>query len=314
MRQIETIGRHYRQKYGQTVYKIPINLSGFTCPNIDGTVAKGGCSFCQNESFSPNLSSTDTAVKLSPNSDNPILKEQIAQLKAQYKSTKIRLNKKFKTQKYIIYLQSFTNTYAPLETIKTLCLEALRLDGVVGLSIGTRTDSISDEVLEFLVSINKTAEITLEYGVQSIYDETLQKINRGHDFANIQATIKKTKAMGLSVCAHLIFGLPGETKQMMQNSVRATIDMGIDSIKYHPLYVTKNTKLYLDYKAGRFTPISQKDYSDMIVYAISQHPANLITQRITAGVHDVVAPIWCADKHSSINSLRQVLSSHGMVY
>lgn len=315
MKQINTIGRYYRQKYGLNIYKIPINLSGFTCPNIDGSVAKGGCTFCQNYSFSPNLSKTNTSsFKLKPNSNNPIIDKQIRELKDQYQKTKTKLNKKFKAKKFIIYFQSFTNTYAPIETIKTLYLEALRLDGVVGLSIGTRTDSISDEVLDFLVLLNQTAEITIEYGVQSIYDETLDKINRGHNFDNIEKCIKKTKALGLSVCAHLIFGLPDETKDMMKNSIHKTIAMGVDSIKYHPLYVSKNTKLYLDYKAGRFHPITKKDYIDMVVYAIKQHPTNLITQRITAGVYDVVAPLWCSNKHKLLNSLRKILFERGLVY
>ncbi|OPX27750.1 MAG: TIGR01212 family radical SAM protein [Campylobacteraceae bacterium 4484_166] len=316
MQQINTIGRHNRKKYGQNVYKIPISISGFTCPNIDGTVAKGGCTFCQNDSFSPNLSKTDSpSFKLKPSSQtNPMLEKQIIQLKEQYNKTKIRLEKKFGATKFIIYFQSFTNTYAPIDTIKTLYKEAIKLDDVVGLSIGTRTDSITDEVLDFLVLLNKKIDITIEYGVQSIYDETLEKINRGHNFQNIKEWILKTKQKGLDVCAHIIFGLPDETIDMMKKTVDETIKLGVDSIKYHPLYVTKNTKLYLDYKADKFKPISEKDYIDMIIYAIKQHPKNLITQRITAGTYDVVAPIWCSDKQKQLNSLRQILYKNGFVY
>ncbi|RLA75061.1 MAG: TIGR01212 family radical SAM protein [Epsilonproteobacteria bacterium] len=316
MQQIQTIGRYYRQKFGQNVYKIPISISGFTCPNIDGTVAKGGCTFCQNDTFSPNLlKDTKTSFKLKPSSQtNPMLDMQLQQLTQQYKQTKTKLQKKFKAKKFIIYFQSYTNTYAPIDTIKALYDKALKLDDVVGLSIGTRTDSITDEVLDYLVLLNQKTEITVEYGVQSIYDETLEKINRGHNFANIEKYIQKTKNKGLNVCAHIIFGLPNETKEMMKNTVKKIISLGVDSIKYHPLYVTKNTKLYIDYKAGNFKPIGQNEYIDMVIYAIKQQPKNLITQRITAGVYDVVAPLWCTNKHKQINNIRKELHKNGFVY
>ena len=170
MKEILTAGRYYRQKYGCNVYKTPISIMGFTCPNIDGTVAKGGCTFCENESFSPNLSTkTPKKFYLNPTSvENPHLENQLLQLEAQFKQTKKRLAKKFGAKKFIVYFQSFSNTYAPIETLKALYEKALSFDDVVGLSIGTRTDCITDEILDYLAELNRDKEIWVEYGIQSV--------------------------------------------------------------------------------------------------------------------------------------------------
>jgi radical SAM protein (TIGR01212 family) len=296
LKNINTIGRYWKKKYKQKVYKVPISISGFTCPNIDGTVAKGGCTFCENESFSPNL--TDKSrFKLNLNSkENPNLEKQLKQLEMQFTATRDALTNKFGAKKFIVYFQSFTNTYAPIETLKALYEKALSFDNVVGLSIGTRSDSITEETLDYLNELAENKEIWVEYGIQSIYDETLQAINRGHDFANVKEWIEKTKQRkNLKICGHLIFGLPGETKDMMLETTKATIDLGVDSIKYHILYVTKNTALAIDYKKGRFTPISEEDYLEVLVKSIQMQPDNIIIQRISSGINDssLLAPLWC---------------------
>ena len=156
MRELNTIGRYWRKKYNEKVYKIPISISGFTCPNIDGTVAKGGCTFCENDSFAPNLTKEKKSdFKLNPNTiHNPHLGQQLLQLQTQFEQTKNILKNKFGATKFIVYFQSFTNTYAPLETIKALYEKALTFDNVVGLSIGTRTDSITEEILDYLEEKN----------------------------------------------------------------------------------------------------------------------------------------------------------------
>ena len=155
MTQINTIGRFWRKKYGQKVYKVPISISGFTCPNIDGKVAKGGCTFCENDSFSPNLIKNRDKFKLSSDStSNPQLQAQLDELETQFHSTVTKLKKKFGVGKFIVYFQSYTNTYAPLETLKALYEKALSFDDVVGLSIGTRTDCIDDSILAYLKELN----------------------------------------------------------------------------------------------------------------------------------------------------------------
>ena len=316
MRQLNTIGRYWRDKYGQKVYKVPISISGFTCPNIDGTVAKGGCTFCENESFSPNLVDR-SKFKLNLNSvENPYLETQLKQLKMQFDATRVRLQKKFGAKKFIVYFQSFTNTYAPLNTLKALYEKALSFDDVVGLSIGTRSDSITEETLDYLETLSKDKEIWVEYGIQSVYNETLDRINRGHDFENIKEWITKTKSRGLLVCGHMIFGLPGEDQNMMLNSVDESIKLGIDSIKFHPLYVVKNTLLTNEYKQGKFKPIDEWLYIDTLVKSIKMLPDNVSISRVTAGISDdsLLSPLWCNNKHKQIYNIKQALLKEHLIY
>ncbi|MBN2769028.1 MAG: TIGR01212 family radical SAM protein [Campylobacterales bacterium] len=289
-----TFGRYLRKKYHHKVAKIPIGLSGFTCPNIDGTVAKGGCTFCLNESFSPNMG-TQYKITLNPNStNNPLLEIQLNELDTQIREGAKEQRSKG-AKKFLVYFQAFTNTYAPFDTLKILFEKALNYDDVIGLSIGTRSDSISDEVLDYLSELNKTKEIWIEYGVQSIHDQTLQRINRGHDALNAKKMIKKTKDKGLHVCAHLIYGLPGEDAKMMLQSTKEVYAWGVDSIKYHPLYVVKNTMLANEYKNGEFQPITIEEYSSILTQALKLKPKNISVQRIAAGSENgsVIVPFWC---------------------
>jgi len=318
MREILTAGRYFKNKFGEKVYKVPVSLSGFTCPNIDGKVAKGGCTFCENESFSPNLTKkTKRKFYLNPDSiSNPILEQQLFQLKAQYNKTKTKLEKKFGAKKFLVYFQSFTNTYAPLSTLKTLYSNALKLDGAIGLSIGTRTDSINEEVLEYLSTLSKSYEIWIEYGIQSVYDKTLETINRGHDVNNMIQWIEKTKEYNLKICGHLIFGLPNENEEMMLESVDFVNKYKLDSVKIHPMYVTKNTALAQDYKNNKFIPITEKEYAKVVVQAIKKLDNNIMIQRITAGINDnsLLAPSWCRCKHNQINNLKKELLKEGLIY
>ena len=317
MREILTAGRYFRRKFGENVYKIPISISGFTCPNIDGTVARGGCVFCENESFSPNLEHNQPKrFFLNPTSENPYLEFQLLQLEAQYKKTKTALTKKFGAKKFIVYFQSFTNTYAPLDTLKALYTKALSFEGVVGLSIGTRTDSITEEVLAYLAELSITHEIWVEYGVQSSSDETLKRINRGHDSANIEKYIALTHQYGLKMCAHVIFGLPGETPQIALESVKFALNLGVHSFKFHPLYVVKRTALANDFKRGDFIPISEESYIQTLIEAIKLLPENVMLQRVSAGIEDdtLLSPGWCYSKHQQMFNIRQALQKEGFIY
>lgn len=317
MREILTAGRYFRRKFGENVYKIPISISGFTCPNIDGTVARGGCVFCENESFSPNLEHNQPKrFFLHPTSENPYLEFQLIQLEAQYKKTKKVLAKKFGAQKFIIYFQSFTNTYAPLTTLQALYTKALSFEGVVGLSIGTRTDSINEEVLTYLAELSKSHEIWVEYGVQSSSDETLKRINRGHDSGNIEKYIALTHQYGLKMCAHVIFGLPGETPEMALESVKFALRLGVHSFKFHPLYVVKRTALANDFKKGEFLPISEECYIQTLIEAIKLLPEEVMLQRVSAGIEDetLLSPAWCYTKHQQMFNIRQALKKEGFMY
>lgn len=317
MKDILTIGRYFKNKFGEKVYKVPISISGFTCPNIDGTVAKGGCSFCENDSFSPNLQEKRTKFKLNPRiNENPYLDNQLKQLEMQFNATKQRLQNKFGTKKFIVYFQSFTNTYAPFATLKALYEKALSFDDVIGLSIGTRTDCVTDEILDYLYELSKDKEIWIEYGIQSFFQTTLDKVNRGDSVENMHYWINRTKEKGLNVCGHLIYGLPDETQEMMLESFRKTVDLKVDSIKFHPLYVVKNTLLTNEFKKGRFTPISEELYIDTVVKSIKELPENISIQRITAGIADssLLSPSWCKDKHTQMKNIRIALEKEGYNY
>ena len=317
LKNVLTIGRYFKKKFGEKIYKVPISISGFTCPNIDGTVAKGGCSFCENDSFSPNLREKKTKFKLNPRvEENPYLDNQLKQLELQFNATKQRLQNKFGTQKFIVYFQSFTNTYAPFSTLKALYEKALSFENVIGLSIGTRTDCVTDEILDYLADLSKDKEIWIEYGIQSFYDETLLDINRGDNASNMRYWIKRSKEKGLNVCGHLIYGLPKETQEMMLETFKQTVELKVDSIKFHPLYVVKNTLLTNEFRKGRFTPITEELYIDTVVKSIKKLPENISIQRITAGINDstLLSPNWCKDKHTQMKNIRIALEKEGFNY
>jgi len=317
--QIFTFGQYLHHKFGVKISKVPVSISGFTCPNIDGTVAKGGCTFCENDSFSPSL---DRARELKgfflnlTSTANPHLEKQLQQLEWQFEALSKRLRDENGSERYLVYFQSFTNTYAPLETLKALYAKALSFENVVGLSIGTRSDSISEETFSYLAELSQKTEIWIEFGIQSIYDETLKRVNRGHDSANVQEAILKAKQYGLNVCGHLIFGLPGETKEMMLETAKRAYELGIDSVKYHPLYVVKRTALANEYARGEFEPISEELYCDVLSEALLLKPPQVSVQRISAGIDDesLIAPVWCQDKKSQFRTINKALKKVGLKY
>jgi len=319
MQQIYTFGKYLKNKFGVKVYKVGINISGFTCPNIDGTVARGGCTFCENDSFS---ASTEEVKELKgfylnlDSKENPFLDKQLKQLELQFNAISKRQAQEYQAEKFLVYFQSFTNTYAPFETLKALYDKALSFENVVGLSIGTRSDSITDETLLYLSELAKTKEIWIEFGIQSVYDATLEKINRGHNAQNVKEWIIKSKDAGLNVCGHLIFGLPDETQEMMLETAREAYSWGIDSVKYHPLYVVKKTALANDFMRGTFTPISEALYLDTLVKAIEMKPENVTVQRVTAGINDdsLLAPQWCRDKNQQMRHINTALKKVKLKY
>ncbi len=318
MEQLRSFGSYLKKKYKKRVKKIPLAIGGFTCPNIDGTVAKGGCTFCLNDSFSPNLSKNRDKIFLNLHSgENPLLGKQKAQVIEQIAASKLRFRQELGIKSYLAYFQAFTNTYAPFETLKQLYDTALAQKDIIGLSIGTRSDCVEEKVLEYLAELSKTKEIWIEYGIQSVYDKTLKRINRGHDAKNIETAIKKAKEYGLNVCGHLIFGLPGENQEMMLHSAKVAYEWGIDSVKFHPLYVVKNTLLANEYNRGEFTPIELNEYIDTLVKAIDMMPKDIIIQRVTAGIDDdtLLAPRWCGEsKNYLMGKIKQELAKAGYQY
>ncbi len=319
MKQVYTFGQYLKNKFGTKVYKAPVSILGFTCPNIDGSVAKGGCTFCENDSFSPSLDSVKPLKGFYLNlesKENPHLQKQLLQLEKQFELISQKQKQEYGAEKFLVYFQSFTNTYAPFETLKALYDKALSFDGVVGLSIGTRSDSISIETLEYLKELSREKEIWIEFGIQSVYDKTLERINRGHSSDNVKEWILKSKSYGLNVCGHLIFGLPDEDRAMMLETARQAYEWGIDSVKYHPLYVVKRTALANEFIRGEFTPISEDEYIDVLIEAIKMKPESLHVQRVTAGVDDdsLIAPLWCKNRNNQIRNINKALKKIGLKY
>ncbi|TLD87592.1 TIGR01212 family radical SAM protein [Helicobacter sp. MIT 05-5294] len=320
MKQMLTFGRYCKRRFGKRVRKIPIALAGFTCPNIDGSVARGGCIFCKNESFSPTLDKEPKfALKLNPKmTENPLLETQLQQLQNQYHWQSDFHYNKFGVEKYMIYFQSFTNTYAPFETLKKLYTRALELPNVVGLSIGTRTDSVELELLDFLGDLAQKSgqEIWIEYGIQSVYDETLKFINRGHGTENMESLIQESKKRGLKVCSHIIYGLPKETKAMMLHTLDSVLKWESDGIKIHPLYIIEKTMLANLYHQGEYQPISLGDYIELIVESLKIIPQSVVIHRVSAGVRNdtLLAPKWCFDKNIQMRSIRDALRDAGIEY
>ncbi|WP_104713585.1 TIGR01212 family radical SAM protein [Helicobacter cetorum] len=314
MRKVLTIGRYFKSIYKERVRKVPISLIGFTCPNIDGSVAKGGCIYCKNESFSPNLVRYND-LKNAPLSmnfkiqENPLLSKQLAQIKEQFYDYANKYQEKYKVRKFLIYFQSYTNTYAPLNTLKALYEKALSFEGVVGLSIGTRTDCIQKELLDYLEQLAKNKEIWLEFGVQSVFDETLKRTNRGHLSGGIKELFEEVRKRGIKVCAHLIYGLPKENEEMMLHSLKSVLEWGIDGIKIHPLYVVKDTALEKMHQRGHYTPISLEAYAKLIAKSLKIIPPEVVVQRVSAGICDetLIAPKWCLDKNVQMRYLRDCL-------
>ncbi|WP_305862851.1 TIGR01212 family radical SAM protein [Helicobacter cholecystus] len=321
MRELLTLGRYFKKTFGERVRKIPITLEGFTCPNIDGKVARGGCIYCCNESFSPSI------IKLTPQTksvkmnfsleQNPILQRQILQLKEQFFWHTDFHKEKFSIGKYMIYFQSYTNTYAPLSTLQALYDEAFSLPNVVGMSIGTRVDSVNSEILDLLEGyVKKGFEIWLEYGVQSVFPQTLKLINRGEDMSDASRIFEETRKRGIKVCAHLIYGLPNESKKMILESLCKVLQWGVDGLKLHPLYVVEGTQLAKMYKKGEYTPITLEAYADLILNSIELIPDDVVLQRISSGAHHdtLLAPKWCFDKNIQMRYIRDKLRERGIEY
>jgi len=319
VKQVYTFGTYLKEKFGAKVYKVPVSILGFTCPNIDGAVAKGGCTFCENDSFSPSLDSVKPLKGFHLNlesTQNPHLEKQLLQLEKQFEVMSEKQKREYGAEKFLVYFQSFTNTYAPFETLKALYDKALSFDNVVGLSIGTRSDSVTEEVLAYLQELSREKEIWIEFGIQSVYDETLERINRGHDAANVKEWIQKSKAYGLNVCGHLIFGLPGEDVAMMIETAKEAYSWGIDSVKYHPLYVVKRTALANEYARGEFTPIAEEEYLKVLIDAMKLKPEGVHVQRITAGIDDdsLIAPQWCRNRNDQVRHINRALKEIGLKY
>ena len=267
---------YLRTLYGERVQKITID-AGFTCPNRDGTKAIGGCIFCNQKGSGTGQSLAGLSVK-----------EQI--LMAQQS-----IQRRYKARKFLAYFQSFSNTYAGVETLKRLYDEALSVEGVVGLCIGTRPDCIDTHVLDLLESYSRTHLVWLELGLQSFHDKTLQRINRGHGTKEFLEAIELTRSREkIKICVHVILGLPGETRSEMIDTSRRLAALEIHGIKLHLLYVIKGTPLATLYQQGEYRCLTREEYIDILCEFIQHIPPNVVIQRLISDPHpdELLAPAW----------------------
>jgi len=288
---VNTFGQAMLARYGERVHKVAID-AGFTCPNRDGSIGRGGCTFCNNVSFSPN--------GRQPN----FIADQI-------ESGRQVLRKRTGAKKYIAYFQAYTNTYADICELTALYDEALKEPDVIGLDVGTRPDCVPDKVLDLLVSYqDKGYEVWLELGLQSAFDETLDHVNRGHGFAEYEEAVLKARSRGLKVCTHLILGLPGESTEHHIKSHERVLELGVDGLKFHPLHVVKGTQLANEWRRGEYQPMTMSNYVSDVVELINRTPADVIFHRLTgtASSDVLLAPEWCSKKWQVLNAITAALA------
>lgn len=281
-----TLNYYYRKKYNSKVFKVSLN-GGFTCPNRDGTVGRRGCIFCSK------LGSGEFAGK----------KE--LDLITQFNQVKDIMLKKWKDAKYIGYFQANTNTYADVSELKEKYESILNIKDVVGLNIATRSDAISDEVLDYLCDLNKRCDLTIELGLQSMHDKTLKYINRGHDLKNFEDCYKRLKKNNIKVVVHIINGLPFETKDMMIETAKYLNSLNIDGIKIHMLHVIKNTDLADIYEKEHFHILTKEEYIDIVINQLEYLNENIVINRITGDPvkEDLIEPTWLLKKFCVLNDI-----------
>jgi len=270
---------YLKKKYGGRIQKISID-AGFTCPNRDGTKASGGCTFCNNQSFSP-YAMTKEAVE-----------EQIEKAKSFYK-------RRYKNVKgFLAYFQAFTNTYAPVEKLKEIYDKAMEYDDIIGMSIGTRPDVVPDEVLDLISTYTiKKPEIWIEYGLQTANINTLRAINRAHGVADfVDAVLRTKRRANIKVCAHMIVGLPNETMEDYIETIKLISSLQVDGIKIHPLHIVKHTTMEKQYANGEIQTLTLKEYANIVAELLEYLPDGVVLHRITGEAPDdeLIAPDWCS--------------------
>ena len=259
---------YFKRKYGERLQKIVLD-AGFTCPNRDGKVGRGGCTYCDNAAFHPSYSTAGKSL-------HQQMDEGIEFHKVRYRTT----------ERYLAYFQSFSNTYAPLERLKSLYEEALSHPDVVGIVIGTRPDCVDEEKLDYIAELAKKHVVIVEYGIESCYDRTLGRINRGHDFETARKAVEMTAQRGIDVGAHFILGLPGETKQMMLDSCALINALPIRSVKFHQLQIVKGTRMEKEYSEcpEDFERFSLDEYLDFFTDMLERLRPDLFIERFVGEV------------------------------
>ena len=280
-----TLDYFYKHKFNSKVFKVSLDAN-FTCPNIDGTVGIGGCIYCSNGS-------------------GEFAGDKNKSLTEQFNDIKNMMLKKWPNSKYIGYFQSHTNTYAPLDILKKDFEEVLKIDNVVGLSIATRPDCISDEVYDYLEDLSKRTYLTVELGLQTIHEETSKFINRCHSLDCFVSCVNELRKRNINVVVHIINGLPYETKDMMVETVKFLNKLDIQGVKIHMLSILKDTKLNVIYKEKPFHVLTKEEYVDIVVEQLEYLREEIVINRITGDPkrEDLIEPDWLVKKFCVMNDI-----------
>ncbi len=277
---------HLKQRFGGRVHKISVD-AGFSCPNRDGTRNRPGCLFC--DPYGSGSAGIESRLSVT----------------GQLEAGKEIMARKYKAQRFLAYFQPFSNTFAPVETLRARYDEALVVDKVVGLAIGPRPDCLPPPVVELLGEYHRRCYLWLEIGLQSIHDRTLRRLRRGHDYATFVEAFHRAKQQGLRVCVHLILGLPGESRQQILAGVEEMNRLGVDGVKLHLLHVLRDTEMGRLHGAGRVEVLSREDYIQLVVDVVEGLAPNILIHRLTGdGPRDrLLAPLWSLKKWEALNAI-----------
>jgi len=284
-------GAYLKHKFGCRVYKVVVD-AGFTCPNRDGTVSVGGCTYCNNDAFRP-----QAVDRLKPVAEQ--VKEGIHYLRRRYRA-----------RRFVVYFQPFSNTYAPLDRLIPLYESALAQPDVIGLAVGTRADCVDEAKISWFENLARSRFVSLEYGLESIYDETLARINRGHDYACWLEAVNRTRHRGIEICAHLILGFPWETREQMLAMAGAVSRAGVDFLKLHHLHVVRNTVMGLEYQKRPFPLPGFEEYVNLVVDFLERLNPEIKLQRLfgLAPEDQLLGPCWGKTKAEMQYSIEQRLA------
>lgn len=287
---VNTFGQDMLRRYGKRVHKIAIDAA-LTCPNRDGKKGRGGCTFCNVTSFSPNT----------------ILSKPVV---SQINSGKDVIRKRTRAMNYIAYFQTYSNTYADISELRDIYKQALAEKNMIGISVGTRPDCLNKDILELLTDYkNQGFEVWLELGLQSSFDNTLQRVNRGHTFDDYRRAVDQALQYDLNICTHLMLGLPGENRTHALTTLQRTLEQNINGLKLHPLHIVRGTQLANDWRLAKCSSLDMEDYIETVCDMIELTPTNVVFHRLTgtASLKILLAPLWCNKKWLVLNAIKAKL-------
>ena len=287
-----TWNRYLRDTFDMKIFKVALD-AGFDCPNRDGTVAYGGCTFC------------------SVAGSGDFAGDKVDPIPVQFEKIRDKMHEKWKKGKYIAYFQAYTNTHAPLPVLKEKFEAALALEGVVGISIATRPDCLPDDVVEYLAELNERTFLWVELGLQTVHESTARLVNRAHDFNTYIEGVSKLRKHGIRICTHIINGLPLENREMMMETAREVAKLDVQGIKIHLLHLLKGTPMVKQYEKGMVEFMGRDEYIQLVADQLEVLPPEMIIHRITGDgpIDLMIGPMWSANKWEVLNGIDAELAN-----